>query len=525
MGENFGWLELTLGAVTGAFTMLLLSLAVGVISARRRKNKDKQKELIGKAVAHMMGKVNELFIAYRLGDLAFEQMERESREYISKITDDINENNSDLSSAYVAVVTRYIEEKTEMLIAIKEDFRTGHSHVDTVGSLHVHPTTHDAKPVVDPVMAAMTEAPVPQAAPQMEAPAPVAETPVQQVATAPVAPAAPVIEPPVQAPVEEPQVTQPVFEPQVNDVQESVEEDSFEVEIAAEEPVVEAPVESNPFSEPAVDTFAQPEMVEETAAPVEEIQIDEPVVAETPQVEEKENFLDISFDDPSAEAQDDLSASISESVESLEMVQPTAESSRFNELVSDLNLDAAREPIQDNAPKNEFSAFDLTDGADSVESVQPAASASNDGLSIGNDEFSSAIDNAFDLGGASMQQTQQAAPGFAAQSQPMVQQPQANSGFAASNASMGQAQANPFQQAQQSPVDTGMPSNDPFNSETASKFSLNGDGNLDVEATQEFNLNDIMSQAQEYDNNSNQGGDDGMVSGDDVASKLDSFFG
>ncbi len=43
---------------------------------------------------------------------------------------------------------------------------------------------------------------------------------------------------------------------------------------------------------------------------------------------------------------------------------------------------------------------------------------------------------------------------------------------------------------------------------------------LDVEATQEFNVSDIMSSAQAHDDQNS-----GIVSGDDVANKLDALFG
>lgn len=521
MGEN-DWVLITLGVTSGGLVTIIISLIIFVISSRSRKNKEKQKELIGKAVAHMMGKVNELFIAYRLGDLAFDQMERETREYISKITDDINENNTQLSSAYVAVVTRYIEEKTEMLIAIKEDFHLYNAQQQNmqgvpqqpVANTQVAPHPVEAEQrIVDPVIA-MEEpvAPIPEPAmPAIEPAAPVAE-PVMPAPTleqaAPVAEAAPENDIPdfqfdVAAQPEVEEAATPMFE-----------ETLAQPEIA---PVNEMPVIEESVA-PAVED-AMPTIDETPAAPVADTFdfstiTDTPEVASAPQDAElsapiggskvepeaggADDIFDISFGDE-APAADPL-----EKNDNMGVVDPIGDTLDFSS-----TQEFAKSDIS--AAANPMSEFSIEEPQAPSQPAQPAASADN-GLSIETDEFTSAIDNAFDLTGFG---TEAQAPSQPAQPvQPMASTQPVQPAQPAQPA----MESNPFQ-GFEAPSASGFSSpSEPANS----KFSLNGSGDLDVEATQEFNLNDIMSQAQEMD--TNQGKDEGMVSGDDVASKLDSFF-
>lgn len=475
MVENFGWLELTLGAVSGAFIMLLMSLLIFVIADRSRKNKAKQKELIGKAVAHMMGKVNELFIAYRLGDLAFEQMERESREYISKITDDINENNSQLSSAYVAVVTRYIEEKTEMLIAIKEDFHHYNSaqQQEKVGHIHVKPTHVPEEAAVDPVLNMVT---------QQE------QVPVSQ---------------PIQS---QPQNVQPVM-PEVQSAPQEI-------------PVMnnEAPIEFNAAPEQTVDPMNTAPVVDNTFAAVDTGMVaQDSEVLVTPQVEAVPS-IGGSHIEPQAGTGDDIfDISINEEP-SKPTVNETPAAPAFDAISSgmqnestlgdiDLSSQGDFAPQESQVQDTPFETFTIEEAATpTIETPQVAAESApiDNALSIQTDEFASAIDNAFDLGGFGGDSTlgnQQQVP-----SEPIVE-------------------SNPFQgfEAQQ-PSGFTAPNPSFNNNDANSKFSLNGSGDLDVEATQEFNLNDIMSQAQDHGMHDQSSKDEGMVSGDDVASKLDSFF-
>lgn len=515
-GEDFGLLELILGIVSGAFTMLLMSLLVGVISSRSRKNKEKQKELIGKAVAHMMGKVNELFIAYRLGDLAFEQMERESREYISKITDDINENNGQLSSAYVAVVTRYIEEKTEMLIAIKEDFHHYNTSLqqETVGRINtqpatqvpVHPTTHDT-PAVDPLRA-MTQ----QEQPFAET-TPVADNAnTTQTALPTMETNAPVIE---EAPFNAQQI-EPV--------------------VQAQEPVV-ASQETSVMDLDLAETFAASEETSATdsVAPIETPTFNEPVVETQSNESSLEDVFDISLNEEALTTPKEEATTVetSQATPQTDLV----DNSPFGDMDFSATQEFAKEDLQ--VSEKPVDTFELNQPqvapvAEPPVAAQSIQAPSSDSLAIETDEFTSAIDNAFDLGGMSSDNApiQSAAPTaqeFAAQQQNSAPvnmgTPQANMGQSAQPAQPAQQTHNPFQ-GFETPSQSGFQSpSQQINSDSASKFSLNGDGNLDVEATQEFNLNDIMSQAQDIQENpsSQQGGDD-MVSGDDVASKLDSFF-
>jgi hypothetical protein len=111
----------SVGAAAGGFVTILISLVLFFVNGRIRSNREKQKELIGKIIGGYMEDVNNLFTSYRLSDIEFGHMERESRELLSKISLEVRDNLSLISASYITIIDRYVEEKTESLIAVKDD--------------------------------------------------------------------------------------------------------------------------------------------------------------------------------------------------------------------------------------------------------------------------------------------------------------------------------------------------------------------------------------------------------------------
>ncbi|ERP38847.1 hypothetical protein [Chitinivibrio alkaliphilus] len=108
------------GVITGGFIAVLLSILFFIIENRVRYGREKEKELVAKTVSGLMRRVNHIFISYRLGDISFRQMEAESREVISQIDEEVSENSVFLNNSYVSIIQQYIDEKNESLVTIKE---------------------------------------------------------------------------------------------------------------------------------------------------------------------------------------------------------------------------------------------------------------------------------------------------------------------------------------------------------------------------------------------------------------------
>ncbi|MGM0442984.1 MAG: hypothetical protein ACQEQV_02235 [Fibrobacterota bacterium] len=401
------------GTLTGAFSVLLLSILVFVLTAKIRRNADKNKDLVGKTVSGMMRKVNQLFIEYRLGDITFEQMERESRDIISQIDEEVSENSELLNNSYISVIQQYIDEKNETLIAIKED-------------AHHYRQQNSSRPAS-------------------------VSAPVQEEALSPDASA---------------------------DVSVDTGFDRGAASSAAVESVPEAPKAERPAQETLAGDTAQKER---DSNPFESM------------VNDLDRDEELSLGDPAAESSGEPASA-----------QAGGESD-FDSLIpeehSDMRSLSETMSAQSVPPPSPEAAAPKTDP-----SSEPS---SGSGLRIDEDEFTSAIDKAFSLddsedsfGSDTLQGETPSA--FSERREPVQSEFSQDNPFEGSSDNYA---AGPYGQHRETP-----------SSDTNPDLS-----EIDVEATQEFNLNDIMSQA-EPSGDRRDDSDDDMVSGSDVANKLDDLF-
>jgi hypothetical protein len=394
----------TFGVVTGAFIVLLISIIVFIITNKIRYNIQRNKEIVGKTVSGLMRKINQIFIAYRLGDISFKQMELESRDIISQIDEEVSDNTELLNNSYISVIQQYIDEKNETLIAIKEDMH--HYSAHAAGTAEQSPATQEA---VDPEKTGQVSS--------------------------------------LAADFSSPRKEEPVPENE-NKILESFESES-------DTTLTEAFSENDSPKESAFETESDTDLFEDMRKSlqdeesssddtIEEFSADISEPAE--QAESEEPSLDSKH--PHIE-EDDFSFAIDKAFE-LERGNDTQSNDAETSLETDVGDD-----FSFGESTMEFDRDSLMDSGDTLQDERPAETAPKHSLDDSGSPFEVESDS---------------------------------EDFAFDDISLGSS----------------------------------GDlGNIDVEATQEFNLNDIMSQAGSDDDDDD---DSDMVSGDDVANKLDDLF-
>ncbi|MGM0462506.1 MAG: hypothetical protein ACQEQ4_08835 [Fibrobacterota bacterium] len=394
----------TFGVVTGAFIVLLISIIVFIITNKIRYNIQRNKEIVGKTVSGLMRKINQIFIAYRLGDISFRQMELESRDIISQIDEEVSDNTELLNNSYISVIQQYIDEKNETLIAIKEDMH--HYSAHTADTAEESPATQDA---VDPEKN-------------------------QQVSSL------------------------------AADFSSTREED---------------PVPEN--ENKILESFESERDTTQTEA-----------------FSEKESHKE---SDPETESDTDLFEDMRKSLQD--------EESGPNDSIED------------------FSA-DTFDPAEQTESEEPSLNSKHP--HIEEDDFSFAIDKAFELDRGNDAQSKDAETSsetdvgddfsFGENTMEFDRDSLMASGDTLQDERPEEMGSTHSLDDSKSPFEVDLDSEDSAFDDIS--LGSSGDlGNIDVEATQEFNLNDIMSQAGSDDDDDD---DSDMVSGDDVANKLDDLF-
>ena len=109
------------GVVIGIVTTFIMGFSTHMITHGHRKKRQEERETISKGIARQVGTLNNIFFTYRLGDTEFGVMERECRELLGTIEEEIQQNSQVLDAGYVALVSHYAENKRDQLVGIRHD--------------------------------------------------------------------------------------------------------------------------------------------------------------------------------------------------------------------------------------------------------------------------------------------------------------------------------------------------------------------------------------------------------------------
>lgn len=110
-----------IGIMVGAFVLLAISILLFIIATQRKQKRETERNVLSSTLGNYMVEVNRLLSLYRLGDLEYILFERDIREVLANMDESLNEHLSVVDLAYATLLNRYLEDRKEMLLIIRQE--------------------------------------------------------------------------------------------------------------------------------------------------------------------------------------------------------------------------------------------------------------------------------------------------------------------------------------------------------------------------------------------------------------------